>query len=80
MATGTGESGRCDCRARSVRWIDPDGAPLVNGTTGKKRHEGDRRERLVDFEFEWHRLCHGCGEQKRFRALICDECRQRHGV
>ena len=81
MATGPGDLGECDCRAQSVRWVDPGDTPPVDGTAGEKLDESDvPLERRVDFEFEWHRLCHGCGEQQWFCALICDECRQRHDV
>lgn len=36
--------------------------------------------RTIDLEFEWHQLCHGCGERKWFNAVICDDCRRRHDV
>ena len=53
------------------------------GSTGA--HEecaelGDVDVVVVEFEFEWRRLCHACGERKRFRGLICTECRDRHEV
>ena len=34
----------------------------------------------LDLEFEWYQLCHACGNRKRFSAMICDDCRERHGV
>ncbi|SDD23550.1 hypothetical protein SAMN05192552_101613 [Natrinema hispanicum] len=40
-------------------------------------NEGDRE---IDLVFEWHQLCHACGERKWFSGLICDECRNRHRV
>lgn len=45
-------------------------------------NDGDSKPRAdrIDLEFEWYRLCHGCGERKWFRAMICDDCRRQHGV
>ena len=28
--------------------------------------------RDIDLVFDWHKLCHACGERKRFNWLICD--------
>ncbi|NUB92890.1 hypothetical protein HTZ84_02535 [Haloterrigena sp. SYSU A558-1] len=36
--------------------------------------------REIDLVFEWRRLCHACGERKRFTRLICDDCRERYNV
>lgn len=37
-------------------------------------------ERSIDLTFEWHQLCHGCGNRKWFNGIICEECRDRHDV
>ena len=54
-------------------WVDPDGLPSGTESTTGTRH-------ALDLEFEWYQLCHGCAKRKWFTAMICDECREQHGV
>ncbi|QFU81872.1 hypothetical protein [Natronorubrum aibiense] len=62
----------------STTWIDPNARLPRAGSSSDTRDESTSDD--IDLEFEWYQLCHGCGERKWFRALICEACRQRHGL
>ncbi|MFC4439164.1 MULTISPECIES: hypothetical protein [Natrialbaceae] len=79
---GTGGGGE-RCRSEhSIVWVDPDELSRSTESTARDADDGepDLENDRIDLEFEWFQLCHACGEQKWFRAMICDDCRGRYGV
>lgn len=68
------------------RWADPDGFSAASEAVAQRRTEAEDEGETesatdpVDLEFEWYRLCHGCGDLKWFSGLICNDCQERHGV
>ncbi len=79
---GTGDGGERCRTERSIVWIDSDDLSPSRGSDARDESidNSERGTDRIDMEFEWFQLCHGCGEQKWFSAMICENCRKRHGV
>lgn len=76
------EGGGERCRPeQSIVWLDPGELSTADESATKNGDEGSTLQNdRIDMDFEWFQLYHACGEQKWFRAMICDDCRWRHGI
>ena len=82
MATGDDLRGEGECQEISLLLVNPDSVTFTRRSVEVSlcETEVDSATVDVDLEFEWHQICHGCGERKWFSSMICDDCRDRHGV